>query len=79
MKKSELKQIIKEEIKKSIIENKNEIEWKDISNLFRKALDEIQSHDQYAYADKNEINSILNGLIIDLQDIFGDTEFEFGK
>lgn len=49
---------------------KTDMEWREVSSLFQNAIDEIQKHDQYAYADAEEVNSITLGLINNLQKHF---------
>jgi hypothetical protein len=68
MKVAELRQIIKEEMGK-LMEEPRDIEWRDVTSIFESALDEVKSHDQYAYADTNEVEEIALRLVSEIKDL----------
>jgi hypothetical protein len=45
------------------------VEWKDVANILQKALSDVNSHDQYSYANPQDIQEIVNNLLQDLSDI----------
>jgi len=42
------------------------VEWRDIANILEKALSEVNSRDQYATANTEDVQKILNYLIQNL-------------
>lgn len=50
-------------------EAETSVEWKDVANILQKALSDVNSHDQYAYANPEDIQQILDNLVQDLSDI----------
>ena len=72
MKQSQLKQIIKEEVQKVIIEETQNAEWRNIASIFSHYLNEIEKHNQFAYADTHEVQSIVNNMLVDLKDTLND-------
>ena len=68
MKKSYLLKIIKEEIGK-LKEETKDMEWGDVTSIFEAALDEVKSHDQYAYADTNEVEGITLRLVSKIEEL----------
>ena len=80
MKKSEFQQLIKENIVNILKEEnsnwlnddskpKKETEWREIELSFSNALDEIQSHDRYSYANSEEVKKILYNLISEIDSL----------
>jgi len=68
MKKSELRQIIKEEMGK-LMEESRDIEWRDVTEIFESAFFEAKSHDQYSYADTEEIENIALRLMDEIAEL----------
>ena len=50
-------------------ETETSVEWKDVANILQRALSDVNSHDQYAYANPEDIQQILDNLIQDMSDI----------
>ena len=44
-------------------------EWRDVANILQKALSDVNSHDQYSYANPEDVQQILDNLVQDLSDI----------
>ena len=68
MKVAELRKIIKEEIGK-LKEETKDMEWGDVTSIFEAALDEVKSHDQYAYADTNDVEDITLRLVSEIEEL----------
>ena len=45
------------------------MEWGDVTSIFEAALDEVKSHDQYAYADTNEVEGITLRLVSEIEEL----------
>ena len=50
-------------------ETETSVEWKDVANILQRALSEVNSHDQYSYANPEDVQQILDNLVQDLSDI----------
>jgi len=54
---------------KSLKEAETSTEWRDVANILQKALSDVNSHDQYSYANPEDVQQILDNLVQDLSDI----------
>ena len=50
-------------------EAETSVEWKDVANILQRALSDVNSHDQYAYANPEDIQQILDNLMQDMSGI----------
>jgi len=53
----------------SLKEAETSTEWRDVANILQKALNDVNSHDQYSYANPEDVQQILDNLVQDLSDI----------
>ena len=53
----------------SLKEAETSTEWRDVANILQKALSDVNSHDQYSYANPEDVQEILNNLIEELSNI----------